>query len=93
MQKEEPDAESQKQRERLYVGQNNPTGSRRRKLPSGVAPDTLRVLRGGALNEFPGRLNSNIISAIQQLREASREKSHIVYNFQTLLNLIERKSK
>ena len=76
--------------EKTARGKNNPTGpSSRRKLSIGDAPDTLRVTEGGLMNEFPDWLNTNIISSIHQLKEASRGTSRGAENVQILLNVIE----
>ena len=47
------------------------------------------VMEGGAINELPAWLNTNIVSAIQQLDEACHGTSHGVDSVQILLNVIE----
>ena len=82
-------AESQKSRRRQHEDKNNPTvSSSRRKLSTDDVPDTLRVIEGRPMNDLPAWLNTNIISAIQQLEEASRGTSRGVDNVQILLNAI-----
>ena len=69
--------ESQKSRKRQQEGENNPTASSsRRKLTIEDAPGTLRVLEGELMNELPDWLNTNVISSLQQLKEASLGTSH-----------------
>ena len=90
MPKDLPGAESHKARKIHQEDKNNSMGSSsRRKLSIEDAPVTLRVIEGGIRNELPAWLNANIVSAIQQLKEASRGTSRGVDNVQILLNVIE----
>ena len=95
MPKDFPDTESQKERKRQREDKNNSmVSSSRRKLSIGDIADTLWVIEGGAINELPAWLNTNRVSVIQQLREASRGTSRGVDNVQILLHaIVERKPK
>ena len=85
-------AESQKARKRQREDKNNTMGSSSRgKLSIEAVPDTLRVIEGELLNVLPAWLNSNIISGIHQLKEASHGASPGVDNVQILLNVIEQR--
>ena len=72
---------------------NNPTGSSsRRKLPIEGSPATLKVFECGLMSELQTWLNTNTISTIQQLEEASRGSNLGDGNVQLILNAIaERK--
>ena len=63
--------------------------SSRMKLSLGDIPDTLGFIEGEITNELSAWLNTDIVIAIQQLKEASHGTSHGVDNVQILLNVIE----
>ena len=70
--KEELGAESLKQMTGEIEGQINPIRSKRRKLSIEAAPSVIRGVAGRKFCEFPAWLGNAVLSAIQQLKEASR---------------------
>ena len=72
MPKDLSETEAQKSRKRHKEDKNNPAGpSSRGKSSIEDVTDTLRVIEDGLMGELPAWLNTNVISFIQQLEEAS----------------------
>ena len=81
------DSESQKKRKRQF-GSNEPIPQKRRMLLSGV-PSEIREVEGRKVMGIPEWPDTQVLSAIQQLKQVSHEQGAILANVQILAEVIE----
>ena len=83
-----PDTESQNRR-KDSLGSNEPISPKRRMLLKDV-PSAIREDEGRNVMELPDWLATQVLSAIQRLKQGIREQGNIIDNFQILAEAIGR---